>query len=137
MELLNPSCPNLRILWPKVFPKSLSRTTLLQACPQQSWAAKIPNTAMKAVELNDCLLMQLIHQHDSQQLNPSWGQNQLTRPILMQTHVASVTILQSLSSQLNKLMRMHAMNPSNPSQMHQLCLGPLPGMTLLLTKPVF
>ena len=99
---------------------------------------------MKVVELNDCLSMQFIHQPNSQiqvhpPLPPNLGQepNQLMRLIPIWMHVALATILQSSSTQLNRQMFVLVMNPLSPSQMRQLCLGLLLGMTPSPTKPAF
>ena len=139
------SCPNSKML-AALSPKLHSRTMPRQVHPHQSWEAATPRTKeMKAAELNDCLLMQFIHQPDLQiqvhpmlhLLNLGQEQNPPMRLILMLTHAALATILQSSNTHPNRWMFVLVMNPSNPSQMCQLCLGPLPGMTLLLTKHAF
>ena len=143
------ACHNQRILWPGVFLKSPSKMPPLWACPHQSQEVATPKTKVKVtgiavVKANDCLLMQLIHQLDLQTqiqplLRPNQGQelNQPMRLIPMQTHVAWVTILQSLSTQLSRWMFTLMTNPSSPSQMCQLCPAQLLGMIQFHTKPMF
>ena len=148
LGLSNHSCPNSRIQWLKVSLKLLNRMQPLRACPHPLWEAKTPRPiGMKVAKENDCLLEQFIHQpglqipiravHLTSHPNPNRGTNWPTKLILMQTHAASATTSPSLNSQPNKLTRMPVMNQSSPSQMHQLCPAPLPGMIQQLVKPAF
>ena len=98
---------------------------------------------MKVAALIDCLSMQSIPQPNlSTQVlvrhpNLDRGPNQPTKLISMQMLVALVTTLLRLHSQLDVLMFVLVTNQSSPSQMHQLCPAPLPGMIQQLGKLAF
>ena len=146
MELLNPSCHNSKIPWPKASLKSPNRMTLLQACLHRLWVAKTPKLkGMWEAELNDCQSMQFIPRLDlSTQIQVlvlhhslDQGLNQPTKPIPMRTHAALATTLLSSHSPLGVWMCVHMTNPSNHCRMHRLCLAPLPGMIQQLGKLAF
>ena len=139
---MSPSCPSLRILWLKAFPKSPSRMTHLQAFPHPSWEAAIPKQAgMKGVKMNDCRLMQFILQPGLQiqiqvpSCNLDRGLSELMKLIPTPTHVVSETTSQSLSTPPGMSISVPVMSPSSLFQTHQLCQAPLPGMNQSRARP--
>ena len=100
---------------------------------------------MEEVKLNDCLLTQFTPRLDLSTpiqvpvlcLSLGRGPSQLTKLILMQTHVASETTSQSLSTPPGVSMSMPVMSQSSPFQTHQLCQALLPGMNQSLARPMF
>ena len=122
---------------------------LHQDCLHRSWEAEtLRLMETKAVKRNDhpsmqftCHLGLQIRVHPILQLvlHPSLarGLNPPTRLIPMQMRAALATILQSSSSPPGMWMSVPMTSPSSPSQMHQLCPVPLPGMTQLPGRPVF